>query len=53
MSEAEVWHYCKKCKDDTLHMFSGSLRKGVCLTCDNELSEDEHADIQRVVSYSG
>ena len=53
MSEAEAFHYCPKCKKDTAHIFSGSLKKGSCLTCENNLPEDEEADFRRCYSYSG
>lgn len=41
MSEIEVFTYCPNCKrEKALYQFSGSGRKGACLDCGYELSED-------------
>ena len=53
MSEAEARHFCEKCDMETIHLFSGSLRKGVCMDCGNKLPEEERADIKKVLSYNG
>lgn len=53
MSEMEATHFCNSCNKNTLHMFSGSGRKGFCLTCDNKLPEEEKADLSKVFSYTG
>jgi len=53
MSEAEAYHFCPKCGRDTVHMFSGSLRKGSCCTCGNLLPENEQPAMNRVFSYNG
>jgi uncharacterized protein (DUF983 family) len=53
MSEAEAFHCCEVCGKDTLHLFSGSLRKGICQECGNKLPLDEKADLKKVMSYNG
>ena len=53
MSEMEAWNYCKQCNKDTIHMFSGSGTKGICMKCNTELPREQRADLKRVVSYNG
>jgi hypothetical protein len=53
MSEMEAYHNCVKCGKDTLHMFSGSGTKGLCLKCGHELDPEVRADVSRCVSYNG
>lgn len=52
MSEMEASHFCVKCQTDTLHLFSGSGKKGHCCSCGNALPEAERADKKRGLSYS-
>ena len=53
MSEAEANHFCEKCEKETIHIFSGSLRKGVCMTCGNHLHPEEKPKLSEVLSYIG
>ena len=53
MSEAEAWHYCPKCEKETIHLFSGSLTKGICMRCGHDLNPEHKADMKKVISYNG
>jgi len=53
MSEAEAWFFCEKCGEETIHFFSGSLTKGSCDKCGNELPKEQKADLKKVISYNG
>ena len=53
MSEGEAWNYCEVCGKDTIHIFSGRLTKGTCMTCGNHLPPEQKADMKRVISYNG
>lgn len=33
MGELIAFHYCKKCKTNTEHMFSSSGKHGICMPC--------------------
>ena len=52
MSEAEAYHFCEKCGKETIHFFSGSLRKGSCDVCGNELHPEQRPS-GRIISYNG
>jgi len=53
MSEMEAYHYCPRCDDDTIHMFSGSGTKGCCMKCGANLNPKVKANLRRAVSYNG
>jgi len=53
MSEMEGYHYCGGCERQTLHLFSGSGKKGSCYQCGTSMPEGEQADMTKVVSIDG
>jgi len=53
MSELEATHFCKKDHKETIHLFSGSGTKGVCMECGNELPEQEKANLKKTVCFNG
>lgn len=52
MSEFEAYYFCENCNESTIHLFSGSGRKGVCMSCGHELSPFVSMDYKKVISWS-